>query len=309
MSIFENSGYHLPLLNIFERLEYPDLQSIRVLNREMYDYFGDPQISKLYLSKYKDYMQTYLYKKYGYNKGKVTTAAMKLKLTIKANDLPAIKYLINFTDLDLTNNNAISLAAEFDHLSLVKFFMSDPRFDPSSHVQEALRWSSRRGQLDIVKLLMTDGRVNPAIRKNEAVRWALEGGHNQVAQFLMTDPRVNPSARNSEALRTSVRNNHLDTVRFLLSDSRIDPSDHHHEAYLDSCYREDANVEIFSLLYADPRIDHGFNNNAGLFLACMNNNVAIAKMLLSDRVLNTGETLPGLSPLPVPTTLFTLGVI
>lgn len=72
--------------------------------------------------------------------------------------------------------------------------------------------------------MLKDPRVDPSTDNNVAIRWASAFGHQKVVKLLLKDPRVDPSAKNQDTIRYASRFDQLEVVRLLLGDKRVDPS-------------------------------------------------------------------------------------
>ena len=55
-----------------------------------------------------------------------------------------------------------------------------------------------------MKLLLSDPRVDPSTENQEAIREACGRGHTEVVKLLLADPRVDPSAEDHEAIRLAI---------------------------------------------------------------------------------------------------------
>jgi len=66
-----------------------------------------------------------------------------------------------------------------------------------------------------VRLLLADPRVNPITNDNLAIRWASQFGHIEIVRLLLTDPRVDPSAHDNDAIRLAKLNGHTEVVNLL----------------------------------------------------------------------------------------------
>ena len=84
---------------------------------------------------------------------------------------------------------------------MVKLFFADPRVDPSSRDNEAIRESSSNGHFTVVKLLLADPRVDPTAKYNEAISSACTNGKFDVVNLLLADPRVYPSTDYNDVIR------------------------------------------------------------------------------------------------------------
>ena len=63
------------------------------------------------------------------------------------------------------------------------------------------KYASIVGHTEIVKMLLGDPRIDPSTNNNCAIRKASKYGHIQVVKLLLSDPRVDPSAHYNCAIR------------------------------------------------------------------------------------------------------------
>ena len=158
--------------------------------------------------------------------------------------------------------SAISGASANGSIAVVRLLLADPRVDPSTNNNLAIRWASLYGHFEIVSLLLADplGRVNPGANNNEAIRVAVRSGfgYHEVMLLLLADPRVDPSANDAEVLISAIRLDYgfgsrsLELVDLLLKDPRVDPS-----AQGNHIIREVikfGSPQIIALFRADPRV-------------------------------------------------------
>ncbi len=137
--------------------------------------------------------------------------------------------------------------------AVVGLLLADPRVDPSTQDNEAIRWASKKGHLDVVQLLLADPRVDPSVQDNYAIQWASECGHDAIVRLLLADPRVDPSARDNFAICVASGQGHDAVVQLLLGDPRVDPSARDNCAIHGASYR--GHDAVVRLLLKDPRVD------------------------------------------------------
>jgi hypothetical protein len=122
------------------------------------------------------------------------------------------------------DNQAIRCTAFFGHAEVVRALLADHRVNPAARDNEAIRWAAFFDRAEVVRVLLADPRVNPAAQINEAIRRAANSGHAEVVRVLLADPRVNPAAQINEAIRKAAQYGHAEVVRLLLADPRVDPA-------------------------------------------------------------------------------------
>jgi ankyrin repeat protein len=139
------------------------------------------------------------------------------------------------------------------NLTEVKRLLKDPRVDPSTDDNYAIRHTSVYGHIEIVSLLLKDPRADPSAYDNLSIRWASYEGHTEIVRLLLKDPRVDPSTGGNYAIRFASGEGHLEIVRLLLKDPRVDPSAD--DNYAIRFASGEGHLEIFELLLKDSRID------------------------------------------------------
>lgn len=136
---------------------------------------------------------------------------------------------------------------------IVKILLTDPRVNPQSRNNYAIRYASCNGYLDIVNLLLADSRVDPSANDNFALRMACWNGHAKVLSALLADSRVDPSANDNEAIQKASRFGHLEVVKLLLLDSRVDPSANDNYAIWFASWHD--HTDVVKVLFADYRVN------------------------------------------------------
>ncbi len=145
---------------------------------------------------------------------------------IKNNKPETVGALLKDPRVDPTTlyNFAIRHASECGYTEIVKLLLKDSRVDPTTCDNYAVCWASLKGHTEIVKILLQDSRVDPTADDNYAIRWASIGGHPEVVKLLLKDSRVDPTARNNYAIRWASLKGYTEIVKILLQDSRVDPT-------------------------------------------------------------------------------------
>ena len=85
-------------------------------------------------------------------------------------------------------------------------------------------YASRHGYDKIVMQLLKDPRVDPLSSDNFAIRIASYRGHEKVVEELLKDHRVDPSADDNYAIQIASKYGYEDVVKLLLADPRVDPN-------------------------------------------------------------------------------------
>ena len=120
-------------------------------------------------------------------------------------------------------NCAIRYASRNGYLPIVERLLQDSRVDPGDKDNCAIRWAALKGHVAVVERLLLDLRVSPNADDDYAICWAAVNGHVAIVERLLQDPRVNPSANDNKAIRWASRNGHAAVVNRLLQDPRVRP--------------------------------------------------------------------------------------
>ena len=79
-------------------------------------------------------------------------------------------------------------AVEHSPSELLHILRADPRVDPDTNDNYAIKMASRKGYTKVVRFLLNDSRVDPGTDENYAIRLASYYGHTKVVRLLLTDP-------------------------------------------------------------------------------------------------------------------------
>jgi ankyrin repeat protein len=181
---------------------------------------------------------------------------------------------------------AIRYASFGGHENVVKLLLADPRVDPAAQNNSAIRNASSIGCVSVVKLLLADPRVDPAAQNNVAIHYASSGGHESVVKLLLADSRVDPADDNNVAIRLASERGHESVVKLLLADPRVDPSAVGNYAIEKaSC---GGHKRVVDLLLADQRVDPVVGENLAIRLASLNGFESVGKLLLADLRVDPG---------------------
>lgn len=82
---------------------------------------------------------------------------------------------------DYWKKRLVLVAASINSADLMRLLIADPRFDPSSDQNFAVRWSASHGYLQVMRVLLADHRVDGSC--------ALAGATHTCAHVLAGDPR------------------------------------------------------------------------------------------------------------------------
>ncbi|CAH6421296.1 Hypothetical protein POVR2_LOCUS337, partial [uncultured virus] len=187
----------------------------------------------------------------------------------------SIDILINITDQGET---AVSLAATHGSVNVLEAMLADPRIDPSSRNQAALRGACDAIQLGSIELLIADPRVDPRIDDQRPLILACQYGSSRLLRLLLADRRIDPADNNQYALVVACENYHAEVVEILLTDDRIDPRHREYEA-LNRAAMAHA-TECIQVFLQDPRV---VVSHSDLFeIACAANNLPLVKRLIQD---------------------------
>lgn len=181
-------------------------------------------------------------------------------------------------------SEAIRVAAQSGHRSVLQLLLDDGRGDPAAHWNCSICSAAGAGHLDAVDLLMSDRRVDPAFPNNCALRMAAEHGHLAVVDRLLRDPRVDASADDSWALCVAAGAGHASVVDRLLADPRVHPAGH--RQYALRMAAAGGHLNVVERLLSDPRITADADGNAAVKEAADRGHLAVARCLLEyDAVL------------------------
>ena len=116
--------------------------------------------------------------------------------------------------------------------------------------------------MKLFKYFLSDPKCDPSYKNNETIkyaRWNIE-----MLKLLLKDPRLKLNPENITLLY-SVNESLVENVKLFLSDGRIDPTIRHfdNETLLDAAIRK-GNKEIIELLMNDPRINPEIKSKAKL---------------------------------------------
>ena len=134
-----------------------------------------------------------------YDKNKKNGGSRK-KLTIKV-----LIEIIRYLNLE-KKNSLLGYTCEKGYVKIVKLLLSDPRVDPTTNYNYAIRFASEKGHLEVVKLLLSDHRVDPTAKNNESIRLAAKNGHDKVVSLLLADPRVDHTSKDNAEIYMSSYN-------------------------------------------------------------------------------------------------------
>ncbi len=114
----------------------------------------------------------------------------------------------------------VALYEEPKYEEIFEILIADPRSNPGRD-ERVLAAVTKNGWLESVKQLLADPRVDPSSIENGAIRIASKGGRIKIMELLLADPRVDPSANYNEAIHNAARDGRLNVIRLLLTDNRI----------------------------------------------------------------------------------------
>lgn len=163
----------------------------------------------------------------------------------------------------LDRNGLLVCALNRNLVKMVEILIKDPKVDPGTNNNAAIRWASKKGYLKIVKELLEDERVDPGDYYNYAISLASAEGHLKVVRMLLKDTRVDPSSNDNWTIRVTMErgwpeNKTLLVVKELLkwkgpNGEKIDPSvDNNYP--MRTAKRRDY-MKIADELLKDPRVD------------------------------------------------------
>jgi len=121
---------------------------------------------------------------------------------ITTGNLPEIIKCIedNHNYVNFANKYAISEAADYGHLEVIKYLSGRHGVDASAQDNLAIINAARKGHLSIVEYLSSLPGVDASAQDNWAIVQASILGHTQVVEYLLTLPKVNAFARDNWGL-------------------------------------------------------------------------------------------------------------
>ncbi|KAI8903399.1 ankyrin repeat-containing domain protein [Gorgonomyces haynaldii] len=105
-------------------------------------------------------------------------------------------------------------------LELVQLMTNDPRVDPASDNQKALKRACEHGKQDIVKHLLSIPAVDPSLDEECLVN-ACKWGHQKIVKILLRDKRLVPQHNDNLALYVAEQQKHHHIVQLLMADWRV----------------------------------------------------------------------------------------
>ena len=147
--------------------------------------------------------------------------------TFTHDDPAVVQYLIDndiVKSFDVDMDNALRYSARKGRLDVVKYLV-DRGADIHTGNECAVRWASWRGHLDIVKYLVEKGADIHAWHEG-ALREASRSGMADVVAFLVSECQADVNAEVSYSIRYAAANGHLKVVQILVEQGRADiPTD------------------------------------------------------------------------------------
>ena len=208
-------------------------------------------------------------------------------------------------------NQALEVAAAAEHVAVVHWILSTPKYTPSYAAvnaafsdacsagntcimllllrnactgalldSDAIHVAAENGHFNIVKLLLADKRLDPTKSDHLSIRLAAEFGYTDIVRLLLADGRANPAACSNFCICSASENGHTDVVRLLLADDRVDPSAFDNHAIRMAA--QEGYIDIVKLLLADERVDPSASENGAIRAAARYGHADVVKLLLAD---------------------------
>jgi ankyrin repeat protein len=201
-------------------------------------------------------------------------------------NLELIAFVTKFADPSGAENKAIRECVERNDIQAVQILLEDKRVDPSARCNDCIIVACRNGFVDIAKLLLKDDRVDPSAQDNNAIKGAAKYGHLNTVKILLDYVLTEPLSKNL-VLSIAAANYHYDIVEYLLKYTNINPNVYCQDCVMLACMNVD--VKMIKLLLSDVRIRLDY------FLiwywALVKDNSVILELLLTRYGL-TGQILP-----------------
>ncbi len=100
------------------------------------------------------------------------------------------------------------MASAGGHTEIVKLLLSDPRVDPTTNNNTAIRRASRKGYTEVVRLLMTDPRVDWRLASTNIKTELIKDNENQLKSELTTSylslERSTPQIKYDQTVKSAV---------------------------------------------------------------------------------------------------------
>jgi ankyrin repeat protein len=137
-----------------------------------------------------------------------------LRLAAQYNHLEVLKYLLaQGADIRAQNHEVLRLAVAANNLEMVKYLISRGA-NPRAQEDLALIWAARDNRLKILKYLISQG-ADLRAQEDRALRWAAENNHPRIVKYLLAQGAC-PTSFNYYAISTSVVHNTRKALKVLL---------------------------------------------------------------------------------------------
>jgi ankyrin repeat protein len=149
--------------------------------------FGDIEMLKLLMADHRIRDQLYDHFEFGgYIEDPLSEACL-------SGAVDCVKFLLDYIDPSIDNNNAILHAISAANLDTLKLLLEHENFDPDLHPtshSSILTAAVESGNVSTLELLLQDPRFDPTKDKFEALYAAFQLGHNEMIDILLNDCRV-----------------------------------------------------------------------------------------------------------------------
>lgn len=124
---------------------------------------------------------------------------------------------LKFDGQDYHINRVLAIAVTENKLDLVKWFLAQPRVDPTFKENYAFRIAVHRGQHDIVQCFLESGRVDAGLGHNLALLIAIGNRDRGMVEMLLNNEKVDPNDRDGTFVMAAVEQGDHVVLETLLS--------------------------------------------------------------------------------------------
>jgi hypothetical protein len=199
--------------------------------------------------------------------------------------------VISNIDPSAKHNEALITAVKYGHNRSLELLLTDPRVDPSTRSNLALKiiikkCCSRKTYLfeeriQTLKILLSDNRVDLTSKNNFAIRYASQYDFSgKVITCLLQFHKINPMALNGQAIINASKVGNINALKILLADNRVDPSVAHNCPLRMAV--KNGMIEIVELLLSDKRVNQKAKSYQAIRLAISKGYTKIVEILLAD---------------------------
>lgn len=201
-----------------------------------------------------------------------------LHIAVRKGYLEIIKLMLESNLYQISDKDtAFRIAAQHNHLSLVKLMLNRPNDIKDSSKNIAFRYAAKNGVREMMEFLLDIPGVDPAGDNNRALANAALGHHWGIVEWLLTMPSVRAAGSLDLIFITAVSSNQLCIVTLLLK-LGVDPACCENVSI--QLAATEGHLEIVKLLLSLPGINPAANNNDAIQQAASNGHLEVVRLLL-----------------------------